>query len=51
MIDWKSRKVVATTSLAGGRPPQQTRSAPKSGVYGDKPDKEVVTYLKGLPRG
>jgi hypothetical protein len=50
VIDWKSRKIVATTNVMGGMPPEKTTSASKSGVYGDKPDKDVVAYLKGLQR-
>ena len=49
VIDQASRDVIGTTEVKGGDPPNSIDEGAKEGV-GSKPTKEVVDYLKSLPR-
>jgi hypothetical protein len=49
VIDLASRAVIAKQHFQGSDPPQQIEDS-SEGV-GSKPTQEVVSYLKGLPRG
>ena len=49
VIDHAKRAVIAVTQVQGTEPPMEIDSNASEG-NGSKPSKEIVDYLKGLPR-
>ena len=50
VLDNAGRDVIGSTALQGGPPPKSIDEHDKEGV-GPKPTREVIDYLKSLPRG
>jgi len=49
LVDKATGNLIARQELWGGDPPSSIKSSQSEGT-GSKPEKEVVDYLKGLPR-
>ena len=49
VLDNAGRDVIGSTALQGGPPPKSIDEHDKEGV-GPKPTREVIDYLKSLPR-
>jgi hypothetical protein len=45
VIDWSQKVIVARSEFHGGDPPQTTKNADKSGVFGSKPLKEAADFV------